>query len=455
MGGGIERFEHHGTLVAECQLPGETLADAVVAAHPNGLQLSANRWLILYATRQFRGNDDDCSIVYQIRADRPDGDVLTEGMLARSVNDWQPEGPGTPTYVKQHGSPTCFGVPKGARIGGRPALSGNLFVLQWRRVAREYDARTNRVEGTNVSSSLVRSTQVVEYCQVCLNAAGTDLEILQPPTALRQQGFADGPLPSSIQGSPVLKQNKQAAVPYTADATEWVAMLGFSGGRYAPIKWRYDEQAHRYRWVQTGSVVLEASTRYVGEAELARHQDYWVAAARTDSVRDHVRSGSGVAWVRLEDPFSSAPAPVYPPHPPVASPVSVYACADGVLRYFGGSSTLSPYGNDRDPLYCWDIDPDRDFAATNQRLLYDTVAAGLPFRPETAPKIDMPKLLPPDGDTQYLLHRVSCISNAYAHVHVHPHIQVFPRIRPVEMASCAIYCGHFRYAEPQPPAWSL
>ena len=73
-----------GKLIGECSLEGEHLADRVVPAHPNGIQLSKNRWLIIYATRKFRGTDDDASIIYQVREDTPDGKLLKEGMLAKS-----------------------------------------------------------------------------------------------------------------------------------------------------------------------------------------------------------------------------------------------------------------------------------------------------------------------------------------------------------------------------------
>jgi len=51
-----------------------------------------------------------------------------------------------------------------------------------------------------------------------------------------------------------------------------------------------------------------------------------------------------------------------------------------------------------------------------RRVIYDTVAAGLPIRPGTAPKVDMCKLLPHVGDTQYIVHRVSI--RAFNHPYV-------------------------------------
>src|SRR5439155_8721327 len=107
----------------------------VVPAHPNGIQLSRDRWLLVYATRGFRGVDDDRSIVYQVRHGSPDGRLVKEGFLAWSIDDWDPLGEGK-SYVKQHGHPVAFGVPKGALIRGKAAAHANLFVAAWRVVAR-------------------------------------------------------------------------------------------------------------------------------------------------------------------------------------------------------------------------------------------------------------------------------------------------------------------------------
>src|SRR5687767_5372932 len=116
----IERIEHKGMLIADSTVAGERRADGSVPAHPNGIRVSRTRWLILYATRSFRGVDDDRSILWQLRDRSPAGPLLSEGPFATSVNDWDPLGDGRPC-VKQHGHPVAFGVPKGALIGGQPA----------------------------------------------------------------------------------------------------------------------------------------------------------------------------------------------------------------------------------------------------------------------------------------------------------------------------------------------
>ena len=91
-------------LIGECRLSGETRADRVAPAHPNGLQLSRDRFILFNATTGFRGVDDSLSTTYQIRAGDYDGATLAEGVLARSVMDWDPLNLGV-RWKKETGAP--------------------------------------------------------------------------------------------------------------------------------------------------------------------------------------------------------------------------------------------------------------------------------------------------------------------------------------------------------------
>src|SRR5207302_211593 len=150
--GTIESVKHLGMLVRECTLDGETRKDDVVPRHANCVQLSRDRWLVVYSTHGYRGVDDERSIVYQVRRDAPDGAVLKEGLLVRTLNDWKPNGvPAAPegkSYVKQHGHMVAFGVPKGALLDGKPAAHANVFVAQWRVLGRPLDVKANRLDKT-------------------------------------------------------------------------------------------------------------------------------------------------------------------------------------------------------------------------------------------------------------------------------------------------------------------
>ena len=450
-------IEHNGVLIRECTLPGETRADGVVPAHPNGTPLSRDRWLIVYATRKFRGTDDDTSIIYQVRADAPDGRLLKEGMLARSIDDWDPTGEGKSVYVMQHGSPVAFGVPRGALVKGKPAASAGVIAIKWRKVAREYDRQKNWLEGYKLDPSLVQKTQVVEWTQVRLNAAGDDIEILQPLLQFRQKGYEDGPHFCSLDDAVWMSQSKNSPVPFSDDLSEWVDVNHFSGHRFAACLHRFNPRAGLYEWVRTGPYLFEDDGVTKAEGPIARWKDSWVVASRTDTVVDHVHIlGPGIAWVRVEDPFGKPGATFYSRHPLCGAPVAIYACADGAVRMFSGDGRSSPYKNERDPLYCWDIDPDRGYAPSRPRVVYDTVAAGLPIRREALPKVDMCKVLThTGGNAQYLLHRVSVTSTVHEHIHTKPVHWVFPPLNDAEKGSCAVYCARIRYDAPYPAWWDF
>jgi len=153
--------------------------------------------------------------------------------------------------------------------------------------------------------------------------------------------------------------------------------------------------------------------------------------------------------MRTEAPFEEVPEPVIPPEPTSSAPLTAYLWADGVVRLLTGSTETSPYGHPRNPLYCWDIDPDRGFAASNRRIVFDSKEAGLPIRDECGHVVDMAKLLPHrGGHTQFLLHRVrgGCTDNRARRSTV---------INQEEKDVCGIYYAEVHYTEAFPGVWQF
>lgn len=463
----ISGIEHAGVLIRECSIPGETRADETVPAHPNGIQISRTRWLIVYATRKFRGTDDDTSILYQVRADHPGGRLLKEGMLARSVDDWDPYGDGKFRFVKQHGHPCAFGVPKGARIGGKPAPHANVIVIKWRFTARALDRGANFLDYADKYPNLTRDTANTEWVQVRLNDREDDIEFLQRAKVFRQRGFEAGPLVG--RDAKYLIQNHSQAIAMNADRTEWVD-LGSDDGGIRPCLHRFNPKTGLYEFVETGPVLFSKADpkrpviARAGSATLARWRDSWVVAAGRSWVENHRKQGErGVAWVRTEDLFGPPPEVRYAPQPATNTPLHAYTCPDGVLRLFAGERASSPNQNDRDPYFCWNIYPDAGFAASHRRAVFDTVKAGLPIRPAAMPKADMCKLLPHGGGAvQYILHRVTVQSTAQDHLHEaegfaneNPKRWLFPAINEDEKRSCAIYWARLRYRDPLAGLWDF
>ena len=444
--GSIVSIQHQGMLVRECTLEGETRKDGVVPRDGNGLQLSRDRWLVVYNTHGWRGVDDERSIVYQVRRDAPDGPVLKEGWLVRTRNDWLPPGVAAPpagkSYVKQHGHMVAFGVPKGAFIDGKPAPHANVFVAQWRVVARVLDVPANRLEKTYYDPALHDKTQNVEWLQFRLNDSDDDLEIVQPIRVLRQKGFENGPAFCSAKDVTWMNQSFCPPVPFTRDCTEWAECNHFDKGRIAALKFRFDPKSRLYEWVATGPFFMEEKATF-SEASLLHTATEWLVAART--------SKGVVAWGRSDDPFARWSKATFTKEPSVSAPLTAFQCADGVVRLFTGDKATSAQKYDRDPLYCWDVQPEREFAVTNRQMLFDSLAAKLGMRKVVRPKIDFCKLFPHQGKTQLAVHSVS--TRAYDFPYDgQPGI---PPLNAEEKAVSGLYYTRLTYRDEPPALWKF
>lgn len=437
----IVNVEHIGRYISECPLEGERRSDGVFPAHPNGIPVGPDRWFIIYATRGWRCVDDDRSIVGQLRRGGPDGPVIRERVLRKSADDWDALGDGR-RFVRQMGHPVAFGVPEGARIGGRPAPSAGVFAAKWRLTApgvvNPKTGVLERVAGVGDAS------QNVEWMQFRLNAAGDDIEVLMPPTPLRQKGFESGPAFCSNPALTRMNQSFVQAVPFNEDATEWVDANHFggwhAGGCVAALKYRFNPATGLYEWVEIGPL-MAAPGWSLGEASIARLGERWFIAARCEGPEKAQRVG----WVRTEDPFRHVPAPEFVAEPTLAAPLTMYACPDGRLRIFTGDPKASPTRNARDPLYGWEVDPE-DFSVANRIEILDSVRTGL-LDVACVPRLDMGKLLPHmGGRTQFFAHRIRVKNVLHAYGSL-------PPITEEQKAKCAIYAARLTYDRDYPAAW--
>jgi hypothetical protein len=452
-----------GKLIHDCSLPGEGRDHGAFPAHPNGIRLSRDRFLVLYATRGWRGVDEDRSIIYQVRAGAFNGVILKEGILARTADDWDPLGDGS-RYFKAHGHPGGFGVPKGAWIGGHPAPQANLFVIKWYNYARPFSApdRLERPLGESAEKLSARTIRV-QWVHVRLNDAEDDLEIVEPVATLRAPGFAAGDRTAERVNQTYIQPQ-----PFNDSATEWIDqfMPGWPDPEQpdasGPVaaKFRYNPTRHRYEWVETGPRFfppgLEAS-----EGGAIRLDDGWAIYARPYKDAD-----LPLLWARMDDPFARPARKVLaeprPGQPIVRGPVSAYRCADGRVRVFTGSREISPYRNRRHPLYCWDADPAADFALSRRQVVCDLLAVDPQIRPESEPIADMCKVLPhAGGRTQWIVHRFRTESIDYRRERAgsvavtEPQFRISPAVTEHEREAHGIYLARLDYAEDQPDAWDF
>ncbi len=376
-------IQPNGVFLQECGLEGERRSDDVFPAHPNGAQLSRDRFLILYATRGWRGIDEDRSIVYQVRAGSYLGPVLKEGMLAATLPDWNPGDGGA--YFQTNGAPSVFGVPKGARIRGVVPAHANLFVAKWYRNARAYREDGTLYKGIE-THELMRRTLHVPAVQFRLNDTDDDIEVLQPATELRQVGYETGPYRCSVEDPGDINHGLVNPVPLTGAADEWLdtCQFGwsepghFGGNRVAAVRHRYNRERHRYEWVETGPLLFYPHFPAI-EASPIRWRGGFVIAARS------YPGNQGANFLRLDDPFApaAAAAGASTVQLPAAGPATAYGCPDGVVRFFSGIR------QNRNPLYCTTVDPDDGFAVRGRSTVIDLLASGLPLRPEARPVADM------------------------------------------------------------------
>jgi hypothetical protein len=425
----------------------------------DAMPLSRDRWFVLYSTRGwlgsdqgFRGNDNDRSIIYQVREGGPTGPILREKALARYIEDWDPLGDGS-RHLRQHFQTGCFGVPKGALVHGKRVAHENHFVASWYCCARTKGVGPADIPPVAVDEELFDRVFDVQWVQFRLADSGDDIEIVQPPLALRQLGFERGEQFCDIMPRCTMNMWYVKPAPYNSDMSQWVLVPHFSRG-IAAIRLAFSAERGVYEWVETGKlfcvgrqsgVTADPNASYrLTETSLLRHRDSWLIAAR--SAEPGSRNTPGTAWIRTDDLFRPLPKPLFPGAPRSNAPTGVFRCPDGVIRIFTGDASISPYRNARDPLYCWDVDVDNAFAITNRRVVFDVTKADLFVRPDTSPRIDMPNLLThAGGREQYISFRVR-LRRSQAPV---------TRINDEEKRRSALHHARILYDEDHPPAWQF
>lgn len=431
---------YQGMFLHECTLAGEQRRDGVFPGHPNGCQLARDRFLIVYATRGFRCTDDDRSIVAQVRACSYHGPILSETMIQAVRDDWDP-GQGS-RCTRQTGHALAFGVPCDAEHQGQPLPHANVFAISWRVTARVLGA--NQKLATTLPPNAV---QFVEWAQVRLNKNRDALEIVTPPTVLRQVGHAgDERFCQAAVSS--MNQTFVQPVPMDASGRTWLVMMHFHAGHGGQVGsavcgFEFNEVRKCYEWTRMGPMLGDAAIQPF-ECSILPWRGEWLI---------HARLGGGteqrVAWYRLRDPWRDNPQPVFPSDRLNNAPLTAYACPDGVVRALGGDVQQSPYHHGRNPLLLWEIDPDRNFTAVKTNTVLDCVTQGL-LRRDQMPRAEMGKLLPHSGGAaQQILFRVRPKATQHAG-------SLGDRaVQPIECAVAGLYRAELDYPQAWPGAWDF
>src|ERR1051325_9680951 len=290
----IVDIQPQGLFIPECGIAGETRKDGAWPAMADALQLSKDRWLILYSTRGFlgvddgfRGSDNDRSIAYQVRKEGPLGPILKEDILACYREDWDVLGDGRRNH-EQHCHSGGFGVPKGALINGKRVPHENVFVASWYRSPRARGNGLADLPTQEYERQIYEAAYSTEWVQFQLRDDGNDIELLQPRQQMRQKGFESGRAFCSIE--PLCPMNKWYVkpAPFSDDLSEWAQVPHFRDG-IAAIRLKFNPATGLYEWVQTGPMFVtsgndESPSRkrvaQLTETSLLRFRDSWIILTR-------------------------------------------------------------------------------------------------------------------------------------------------------------------------------
>ena len=448
----------------DCSLPGESQQEGAHPAHGSGLQLSKDRFLLLFSTRGWRGVDDDLSVVYQLRRDRWDGEIIKEGFISQTSMEWVPPRIDR-VCARQHGHITGFGVPLGALINGRRVPHENHFVAMWRQVGRLLDPATGFLHENAHDPEVWEKSADAPWRQFRLNDPGTDLEWLSDARPLRQVGHEDDPcaIPDRPDIANMIK-GFVPAVPANDDCTAWVDInsVGYKGGAtregYMPgtslmsALYSYDQASGLYQWKTAGPV----SQRGQNEGSIARWRGKFVFMGRQcgRASAEEIRTGNfrhHVTYFLTDDPVGEFPDFQPALDQPSWSPRTLFEGPDGGLWKLGGCRAQSPYAEERNPAYVSVLDPENQFRVMDVQTICDAVQTN----PEIpSPWVDFPKLLPHTGGReQWVIYRVR--TNRLPVLNANGEAEPAAAATPDEMAAAGIYASRIRYREAQPAIWSF
>ena len=428
-------IEYKGKFIDDSTLEGEQKKDWLHPSHPYCAQLSKTRFLWIYQTRGFSGVDSEHSIIYQLRSDAPDGPLMKEGFLSQYREDWEVYGDGR-KFIKSHGHPKVTGVPKGAVDGeGKLFPSENIFLATWYVIPAVRDQETGVVDRVGAN--------MLESIHFRLKDDESDIEFLDEKSKMwRENGFETGRIISSVE-PPQISVN-QWLVPATAlnpEKTRWVDTYHFGAG-IAAVEIALNSETKRYEWTRSGKMVQEKVRGKLIEGSL--HQvgpEDWILGARA---RGH-HWGKGaygycVAWYRTSDPFAGFGEPTYTKVPSSYCPKPSHLCPDGVLRvmsgHLGGGTTK------RNPLFCWDVDPDNGFEVSNQRTLLD-MKGKIRF-----PMVGFTKLSPVVNNRQIMTIRVTSMQQRQD-------TEKYPALTKEELDHCGAYYSVLTYDPAVPDTWKF
>lgn len=394
-------FRYLGPFLAESDVPGESKRDFAIPNYATGMRLSPDRWLVVYDTVDCRGADFWRSVMYQVRAEAPDGRVLRSGIIARLEEIGTPFGKRYPCW-KGHGNPNVFGVPFPAP-GADPSPADGTVAISW-----------------NSRCELWFKGRLIQHSPACPwpeDLAPADwydaLSEIGSPRMMRQFRFNPAtddldPIsaaePSPSNQATRARRDLQGTInwgnPVQRDPSglSWLEVLNDprEDSLLTVRRYDFDPASGQFRMDPRAMEHRETPGFQVGEPSLARlgPRD-WIVAARCFG------NGGKTLLYRTPDPLAGLGKAAE--LDTTFGQRMLYRFADGSVRLTLNHRELSPYKDRRNPLYCFRIDPET-LQAIEKDTVFDSRTAGIPL---AVPFVDHTHLFEPHrSGAQFLTFRM-------------------------------------------------
>lgn len=369
-------FNYKGPFIIESDLFGESKRDFAVPNYATGLRLSTDRWLIVYDTVDSRGADFWRSVMYQIRADAPDGRIVKSGFIAELEVLDSLVGDRYPCW-KGYGNPNVFGMPCLSHGVSSSPTPGLVAISYNSRIELMVDGRLVQYLPT-LTPHWPKDVSADEWFDV--------LARLGSPRLMRQYRFnpvTDELVPvSPAKPCPIVQPvrlchdlqgiiNWGNPVRMDEHGLSWLEVLVDPTEDSLLVMRRYDFDTAAGLYHMTDKVMQhqERPDFRAGEPSLAQiGPNDWMVAARC------FRNSGNTLLYRTADPMTSLG-----PATELATTFGqrmLYRFADGSIRLTLNHQKESPYQDRRNPLYCYRIDPDT-LQAVEKSTVFDSRAAGL------------------------------------------------------------------------------
>ena len=269
----IMEFRFKGPFITESDITGEKKADFATPNYATGMEVSKDRWLIIYDTVDARGCDFWRGIFCQIRAHQPDGEIINSGIIAPLETHHRPFGENYPCR-KGYGNANILGCSlqnENSPAAGVFAISYNSRTELWYQgtlVQYSPDAciwpQDVRAEDWKQAIAEIGGLRMIKHYR--FNPAKDDIDLIEGPVP--SPGRQDDNIHHDLQG--IVNWGNPVAL--NDDATAWFEVVRDPAidSCLQTFRYDFDESSQTFRLTQKGNQKNENPEFIVGEPSLVR-----------------------------------------------------------------------------------------------------------------------------------------------------------------------------------------